>query len=64
VQRSITGRPFVGPVEPTDFFIQRSRSICLAAGTTGKSGPEGEIGFHGSRKLLGAEMLGYASISF
>ena len=50
----------VGPMEPTDFFSHDGKVILRGRWNNWKEQPpEGGISFHGTNKLLGAEMLGY-----
>ena len=55
----------VGPVEPTDFFSNDGKVNLRGRWNNWKQQPPAEgISFHGSNKLLGAEMLGYTSGHF
>jgi stealth protein CR2/Stealth-like protein len=55
----------VGPVEPTDFFSNDGKVNLRGRWNNWKQQPLAEgISFHGSNKLLGAEMLGYTSEHF
>ena len=55
----------VGPVAPTDFFSNDGKVILRGRWNNWKDQPPEEgISFFGSTKLLGAEMLGYASEHF
>src|SRR5215217_7380591 len=55
----------VGPVAPTDFFSNDGKVILWGRWNNWKDQPPEEgISFFGSTKLLGAEMLGYASEHF
>jgi hypothetical protein len=55
----------VGPVEPTNFFSDDGKVILRGRWNNWQEEPpEGGISFHGSNKLLGAEMLGYTSEHF
>jgi hypothetical protein len=55
----------VGPVEPADFFSNEGKVILRGRWNNWKEHPPKEgITFHGSNKLLGAEMLGYTSEHF
>ena len=54
----------VGPVEPTDFFSDDGKVNLRGRWSNWNEQPEEGISFHGSNKLLGAEMLGYTSEHF
>jgi hypothetical protein len=54
----------VGPVEPTDFFSNDGKVNLRGRWTSLREYPGGVISFHGSGKLLGAEMLGFTSELF
>ena len=55
----------VGPVEPTNFFSDDGKVILRGRWNNWQEQPDkGGISFHGSNKLLGAEMLGYTSEHF
>jgi hypothetical protein len=54
----------VGPVEPTDFFSSDGKLNLRGRWSNWKEQPDKRNSFHGSNKLLGAEMLGYTSEHF
>ena len=54
----------VGPVEPTDFFSNEGKVNLRGRWSNWKERPDKRHSFHGSNKLLGAEMLGYHAGSF
>jgi Stealth protein CR2, conserved region 2/Stealth protein CR1, conserved region 1 len=54
----------VGPVEPTDFFSHDGKVILRGRWSNWKERPDKGNSFHGSNKLLGAEMLGYTPERF
>ena len=49
----------VGPVEPTDFFSHDGKVHLRGRWSNWKDRPDKRNSFHGSNKLLGADMLGY-----
>jgi hypothetical protein len=55
---------FVGPVEPTDFFSHEGKVILRGRWSNWQEQLERGNSFNGGGKLLGAEMLGYASDLF
>ena len=54
----------VGPVEPTDFFSNDGKVNLRGRWSNWKERPDKGDSFHGSNKLLGAEMLGYTPEHF
>jgi hypothetical protein len=54
----------VGPAEPTDFFSHVGKVKLRGRWSNWEDRPDKENSFHGSNKLLGAEMLGYTPEHF
>jgi hypothetical protein len=54
----------VGPVQATDFFSSDGKVNLRGRWSNWKEQPDKRNSFHGSNKLLGAEMLGYTSEHF
>ena len=54
----------VGPVEPTDFFSNDGKVNLRGRWSNWKERPDKGDSFHGSNKLLAAEMLGYTPDHF
>lgn len=55
---------FVGPVQPTDFFSHEGKVKLRGRWSNWTERPDKKNSFHGSNKLLGAEMLGYTPDRF
>jgi hypothetical protein len=54
----------VGPVQPTDFFLDDGKVKLRGRWSSWTARPDKCDSFHGSNKLLGAEMLGYTPEHF
>jgi hypothetical protein len=54
----------VGPVEPTDFFSNEGKVRLRGRWSNWKDRADKRNSFHGSNKLLGAEMMGYSAELF
>jgi Stealth protein CR2, conserved region 2/Stealth protein CR1, conserved region 1 len=54
----------VGPVQPTDFFLPNGKVKLRGRWSSWAARPDKVESFHGSNKLLGAEMLGYTPEHF
>jgi hypothetical protein len=54
----------VGPVEPTEFFSHEAKVNLRGRWSNWKERPDKADSFHGSNKLLGAQMLGYTPEHF
>jgi len=55
---------FVGPVEPTDFFSHEGKVKLRGRWSNWTDRPDKEHSYHGSNKLLAAQMLGYTPERF
>jgi len=55
---------FVGPVQKSDFFTDEGKVVLRGSWADWSVKTDGEISFHGSNKLLGAEMMGYSRQHF